>query len=103
MHIMKNTTYSIMALCAGFALAISPAALAGEKGDWFAKADANSDGSLTLEEFKEAKGDKMDEEKVAEKFAKLDANEDGAITQDECATYCESKGKSCGIKDKDAE
>lgn len=70
-----------------------------EAGDRFAKLDANSDGSISLDEFKagmekrlakmkEKMGDKFDAEKApnAEKaFARIDTDQSGSISREELA------------------
>jgi Ca2+-binding EF-hand superfamily protein len=48
----------------------------------FAKKDANSDGSLTLEEFKTGLKDKA-LNNADKRFKKIDANGDGKVTLDE--------------------
>ena len=48
----------------------------------FAKKDANSDGSLSLEEFKSGLKDKA-LENADKRFKKIDANSDGKVSLDE--------------------
>lgn len=49
----------------------------------FKKIDADSDGSVTLAEFKASPMGKRDESKVEERYSKLDANSDGKVTLEE--------------------
>jgi Ca2+-binding EF-hand superfamily protein len=101
---MKMRMVGFVVLAAGMCLAVS--AIAAEKGKKgpdkgaeFAAADANSDGVLSLDEFKamQAKreealkaklGDKYDAAKAKpaeEKFKKLDADGNGSLTKEELA------------------
>jgi hypothetical protein len=63
----------------------------------FEKADANGDGKLSLEEFKNAlekapKGKLKDHPELAEKlFKRIDANGDGFITRDEMQKFLEKR------------
>lgn len=91
--IMKSTLITLGALA--FATSITfaePPAEAPEangKGkkptpeEVFAKLDANSDGNVSLEEFKQSPKAKKNEAKAGEMFLKIDGNSDGNITLEE--------------------
>ncbi|MFP4004462.1 MAG: EF-hand domain-containing protein [Alphaproteobacteria bacterium] len=101
MSIRRNVLIaaSAMALAAGPAFAGHPEK--GEKKMDPAKAfetmDADSNGSLTMEEVKthlEEKG--KDTSELAEKFAKIDGDEDGEISKEEWDAAHEKKKKEGG-------
>ena len=52
----------------------------------FAKLDANSDGSITKDEFNKGPFEKMDEERRKTVFGRMDANGDGKVSLDEFKT-----------------
>lgn len=88
--------------CSVVAVMVAGVAMAGEgkghkKGDFFAKADADKDGKLSLAEFKAAntKGD------AEAKFAKADTNKDGFLTPEELKAA--RKAKKCADAPKPAE
>jgi Ca2+-binding EF-hand superfamily protein len=78
---MKKTL--VTTVCA---IAIATPVFAGERhggqkhhrGEKFEEADANGDGKLSLEEFKTAR-----EEKLEQRFKKTDADGDGFVTKEE--------------------
>ncbi len=74
-----------MVVCATVVVMVAGAAMAGEKskkgpGDFFAKADADKDGKLSLAEFKAVCKDPA---KAEAKFAAADADKDGFLTPEE--------------------
>ena len=96
---MKRCIYTLSALALATSLSFAqdkPAAdkpagdkpAAPEKGrfnpeDAFKKLDTNSDGSLTLDEFKASPRFAKDASKAEEAFKKLDTNADGKLSLDE--------------------
>jgi Ca2+-binding EF-hand superfamily protein len=70
------------------ALVVAPAAFAAEgkkapdQAKIFARKDANSDGALTLDEFKAGMKDKA-VDKADRRFKKIDSNSDGKLSLDE--------------------
>lgn len=59
----------------------------------FKKLDANSDGSLTLEEFKASPKAQKDPAKAEEKYKKMDKNSDGSVTLEEFKAAVGKGGK----------
>lgn len=90
---MKTLTsiLSALALCTAFANAADDAAKGEKKkGDpeaMFKKMDADSDGKVSLEEFKNSPMGKKDPAKAEEMFKKKDANADGSLTADEMKAH----------------
>ncbi len=93
---MKTIQYtlSIMAIATSLSFAQGPPERAGrpdgqgkpprpEPGKIFAKLDADSDGNVTLEEFKKSPRAQENPTKAEEIFAKIDADSDGNITLEE--------------------
>lgn len=64
----------------------------------FKRYDADTDGSISLEEYKSTKRKKeVPVERLEKSFAKLDGNSDGAVTLEELkANFGKGKGKSKG-------
>lgn len=89
------TTLSTLALAAPLSFAQDKPAEQPEKGgapgehkrpspeEIFKKMDSNSDGCLSLEEFKASRVGKKDPAKAEEIFKKSDANSDGKLTTEE--------------------
>ena len=85
------STLSILAIATSLSFAQGPQK--GPKGEGrpprpqpekvFAKLDADSDGNVTLEEFKTSPRAQENEAKAEEIFAKIDADSDGNITIEE--------------------
>ncbi len=90
---MKNILTSIIAVAAlSFAVTTASAAKPGKgekkKGDpaaMFAKIDSNSDGSISLDEWKAGPAGKKDAVKAEEVFKKKDKDSDGKLTKEEAA------------------
>ena len=91
-HIMKSLTHflTVLALSTAFATAADEAAApaAGKKKNAdpemaYKKIDADSNGSVTLEEFKNSPRGKKDPSKAEQIFKRKDANGDGALSLDE--------------------
>ncbi len=59
----------------------------------FAKIDANSDGSMTKEEFVASPRGQKDPEKAAKKFTKMDADANGSVNLDEFKASAVKKDK----------
>ena len=59
----------------------------------FAKIDANSDGSMTKEEFVASPRGQKDPEKAAKKFTKMDADANGSVSLDEFKASAVKKDK----------
>jgi len=59
----------------------------------FAKLDANSDGSVSKEEFLASPGAKKDAAKAEESFAKRDKDKDGKLTKEEFSAVGKKKKK----------
>jgi len=59
----------------------------------FAKIDANSDGSMTKEEFVASPRGQKDPEKAAKKFTKMDADANGSVSLDEFKANAANKDK----------
>lgn len=66
----------------------------------FKKLDANSDGSVSLDEFKASPRGKKDPAKAEAAFKKIDANADGNISLDEFKAVGPPKGGHGGKKPK---
>ncbi|WP_452223600.1 EF-hand domain-containing protein [Lacinutrix chionoecetis] len=67
----------------------------------FAKIDANEDGSISLEEFKEKRmKDASKAEQIEKRFAKMDTNEDGVLDMAEfkAGMNKSKKGKKAKMK-----
>jgi Ca2+-binding EF-hand superfamily protein len=60
----------------------------------FAKIDANSDGSMTKEEFVASPRGQKDPEKAAKKFTKMDADANGSVSLDEFKASASKQGKN---------
>ena len=60
----------------------------------FAKIDANSDGSVTKEEFVASPRGQKDPEKAAKKFTKMDADANGSVSLDEFKASASKQGKN---------
>jgi len=86
---MKTLTsiLSAFALCTAFATAADePAKGEKKRADpeaMFKKLDADSNGAVSLEEFKAGPRGKKDPAKAEEMFKKRDTNNDGALSLDE--------------------
>ena len=59
----------------------------------FAKLDANSDGSISKEEFLASPGAKKDAAKAEESFAKKDKDKDGKLSKEEFTAAPKKKKK----------
>src|SRR3954463_12927561 len=107
---MKSITSILAALAIGTTLSIAadekpagakpeagkPAAGAEKKADpeaAFKKIDANSDGKISLDEFKAGPMGKKDPAKAEEIFKKKDKNNDGSLTLEEFSAHGEKKAK----------
>jgi Ca2+-binding EF-hand superfamily protein len=97
---MKKLTTILAALALGtsfsFAADEKPAAAAGDKPkrnpeEMFKKLDKDSDGKVTLEEFKESPMAKRDGAKPEEMFSKRDKNGDKSLSLEEFSAPREKK------------
>ena len=93
---MKTTLYSVSVMLIATSLSFAQAPPKGPKGPGgpgknprpapeqiFAKLDADSDGNVTLEEFKKGPRAQKNEAKAEEIFAVIDADSDGNVTIEE--------------------
>jgi Ca2+-binding EF-hand superfamily protein len=96
---MKTLTsiLSTLAFCTAFATAADePAKGQRKKADpeaMFKRLDADSNGAVSLEEFKASPRGKKDPAKAEEIFKKKDANNDGALSLDELKAHGPRGGK----------
>ncbi len=87
-----------MVVCAMVVLMVAGAAMAGEKGKgkgkggFFAKADADKDGKLSLAEFKASCKDPA---KGEAKFTAADTDKDGFLTPEELKAAKPAHAKKC--------
>lgn len=96
---MKTLTCILTVLALGAALATAaekPAKRERKKGDpeaMFKKLDADSNGAVSLEEFKGSPRAKKDPAKADEAFKKRDTNNDGSLSLDELKAQRSKGGK----------
>jgi EF-hand domain pair len=67
----------------------------------FAKMDANSDGTVTKEEFMASPKAQKDPEKAAKKFGKMDTDANGSLSLDEFKAGAAKSGKNADKPAKD--
>ena len=81
---MKRSACSlaVVAACLGLAAPVAAADKAPNPEKIFSRKDANSDGSLSLEEYKAGLKDKA-LENADRRFKKIDTNSDGKLSKDE--------------------
>ncbi len=79
---LSTLVLTILALAAAESFALAAPGKAVDPQKIFAKKDANSDGSLTLEEYKTGMKDKQ-LENADKRFKKSDSNGDGKLSFDE--------------------
>lgn len=82
---MKTVSATLIALTLGVAITTVPAIAADAAAleAAFKKLDTNTDGTLSLDEFKASPEGVKDPEKAQKQFKKLDANTDGTLSLDE--------------------
>lgn len=69
-----------------------------DPAEMFKKLDANSDGSISKDEFLAGPRAKQDPAKAGERFTMLDKDKDGKISKDEFAAMAKGKGDRPGKK-----
>ncbi len=94
MKLTKNIL--VAAVIGALALPLASFAAEGKKGkggDPFAKADTNSDGSVSEAEFIAAAAGKGKEDALKKRFAAMDKNSDGKLSKEEFAAGRQGGGK----------
>lgn len=88
-----TSTLAVLALSVAFATAADAEKKKGNPEQAFKKIDANSDNSVTLEEFKNSPRGKKDAAKAEEFFKKKDKDNDGKLSLEEFTPKEKKKDK----------